>query len=163
MDYETRIFNAASTRALQLSLSWAESTQCLVSIPISLGFIIILSSHLFLGLPEYYFLVGFKALLPSSMTYPSKSSRFNYPILGERYKLWSSSCWGLSPITISSLLCSNIRLSIPNSSLNIRDHVAQPYSTTDNIIVLYSLIFKFLREVKRTKCLECIITWISSL
>ena len=30
------------------------------------------------------------------------------------------------------------------SSLNVRDHVSQPYSTTSNIIVLYILIFKFL-------------------
>ena len=30
-----------------------------------------------------------------------------------------------------------------HSSLNVRDHVSQPYSTTGNIIVLYILIFKF--------------------
>ena len=30
------------------------------------------------------------------------------------------------------------------SSLNVRDHVSQPYSASDNIIVLYILIFKFL-------------------
>ena len=30
------------------------------------------------------------------------------------------------------------------SSLNVRDHASQPYSTTGNIIVLYILIFKFL-------------------
>ena len=33
-----------------------------------------------------------------------------------------------------------------NSSLNVRDHVSQPYSTTGNIIVLYILIFKFLER-----------------
>ena len=48
------------------------------------------------------------------------------------------------------------------SSLNVRDHVSQSYSTTGNIIVLYILIFKFLgrnREDKRG--LDWIITWIS--
>ena len=33
-----------------------------------------------------------------------------------------------------------------HSSLNVRDHVSQPYSTTGNIIVLYVLIFKFLER-----------------
>ena len=32
------------------------------------------------------------------------------------------------------------------SSLNVRDHVSQPYSTTGNIIVLLILIFKFLER-----------------
>ena len=45
----------------------------LVLTPISLRFIVILSSHLRLGLPKYLFLVGvpvkyLKALLPSSMS-----------------------------------------------------------------------------------------------
>ena len=33
-----------------------------------------------------------------------------------------------------------------DSSLNVRDHVPQPYSTTGNIIVLYILIFKLLEK-----------------
>jgi hypothetical protein len=70
MAYGTRRFNAAFTRALQESLSLAESTQFLVLIPISLRFIPILSFHLRLGLPKYLFFVGLlvqilKALLPS--------------------------------------------------------------------------------------------------
>ena len=32
------------------------------------------------------------------------------------------------------------------SSLNVRDHVSQPYRATDNIIVLHTLIFKFLER-----------------
>ena len=68
-------------------------------------------------------------------------------ISGERYKLWSSSLWSLFHSPFSSLLGPNIRLRIlfsntlsQNSSLNVRDHVSQPYSTTGNIIVLYILI-----------------------
>ena len=33
-----------------------------------------------------------------------------------------------------------------DSSLNVRDHVSQPYSTTGNIIVLNILIFRFLER-----------------
>ena len=33
-----------------------------------------------------------------------------------------------------------------HASLNVNDHVSQPYSTTGNIIVLYILIFKFLER-----------------
>ena len=36
------------------------------------------------------------------------------------------------------------------SSLNVCDHVSQSHSTTDNIIILYILIFKFL-ELDKTK------------
>ena len=31
-------------------------------------------------------------------------------------------------------------------SLNVREHVSQPYSKTGNVIVLYILIFKFLER-----------------
>ena len=37
------------------------------------------------------------------------------------------------------------------SSLNVRDHVSQPYSTTGNITVLYILIFKFLERSREDK------------
>ena len=38
-----------------------------------------------------------------------------------------------------------------HSSLNVRDHASQPYSTTDNIIVLYILIFIFLERSREDK------------
>ena len=52
MAYGIRRFNTAFTRALQLSLSWAESTQFPALMPISSESILILSSHLRLGLPK---------------------------------------------------------------------------------------------------------------
>jgi hypothetical protein len=48
----------------------------------------------------------------------------------------------LGPNTLLNTLFSNT-LSL-RSSLNVSDQVSHPYRTTDNIIVLYILIFKFL-------------------
>ena len=54
MAYGTRRFNAASTRTLKQSLSWADSTQLLVLIPISLRSILILSSHHVKAFPKVF-------------------------------------------------------------------------------------------------------------
>ena len=73
-------------------------------------------------------------------------------ILGEQYKSFSSSLCNLlhSPVT-SSLLGPNILLNTMFSntlsflpSRRVNDEVSHPYKTTDKIIVLYILIFKFL-------------------
>ena len=59
----------------------------------------------------------------------------------------------VEPSPLPILLDPNIRLRILfsntlslDSSLNVRDHVSQPHSTTGNTIVLYILIFKFLER-----------------
>ena len=109
--------------------------------------ILILSSHQILGLSKGLFPVGLpvkilKALLPSSIlaTCPAHLNLLDLitlTILSERYKLRSSSLWSLLH-SFSSLLSPNIRLRILfsntlslNSSLNVRDHVSQPYSTNN--------------------------------
>ena len=132
--------------------------QFLVLKSISLRSILILSSHLRLRLPQGIFPVGvpvkiLKELLPSGyMTYPSQFCTLDHPDY-EWYKLWNSSLWSLLHSLFASLLGPNIRLRILfsntlslDSSLNVRDYVSQPYSTTDNIIVLYILTFKFSRD-----------------
>jgi hypothetical protein len=103
-------------------------------------------------------------------TLPNSSSltwSFYVIILGQKYKLWSSSLRSclqshVTPV-ISSLFGPNILLSnlfsntlSPRSSLSVRDQVSHPYRTTAKIIVLHILIFMFLdgRRERRQKLLE---------
>ena len=130
--------------------------------PTSWRSILILSTHLHLGLPSGLFLCGF----PTKNLYAPLSSpiRTTCPAhlilldfitrtkLGEEYTSLSSSLCSLlhSPVT-SSLLGPNILLNTIFlntlsflSSLNISDQASHPYKTTGKIIVLYILIFNFL-------------------
>ena len=97
------------------SLSWAESTQILVLIPIYLIFVLILSSHLHLGIGVPVKILN--ALLPSSIL-ATWTTHFNLldlitlTVLGESYKLWSSSLWNLLHSPFLSLLGPNIYLRI---------------------------------------------------
>ena len=121
-----------------------------------------LSSHLRVGLPKGLFPVGvpvniLKAVLPffhsGYMPCPSQFSRINHSdYIRSTVQTMKFLIVNLLHSPFSSLLDPNIRLRILfsntlslDSSLNVRDHVSQPYSTTGNIIVLHILIF---REVK---------------
>ena len=134
MIYETCKFNAAFTRALQQSLSWAESIQLLVFIPISLRSILMSSSQ-HLGFSKFLFPIGLpiKSLnpfLPSflhSGIWPAHLSLIvlsTLTILDEQYKLWSSLLWSLLHSQFSSLLGPNIRLRILfSNTLSLHQHL----------------------------------------
>ena len=151
---------------IHLSLTWAPLFQSMPLLPTRS--ILILSSHLHLGLPSGLFPPGFptKTLYtplfsPICVTCPDHLillDLITWTILGEEYRSLSSSLCSFlcSPVT-SSLLGTNILLStlFSNtlslcSSLNVINQVLHSYKTMGKIIVVYTLILKFLEvEDKR--------------
>ena len=125
------------SQGLSNNPSWAESTQFPALIPISSMSILIMFSHLRLGLPKGLFPVGLqvkivKAVLPSSIlsTCPAHLNLLDLitlTILCERYKLWSSSLWSLLHSPFASLLGPNIRLRILFSNTHSL-HTWMPYT-----------------------------------
>ena len=159
----TRRLITALTSIRHLSLSWASPIQSIYPHPTSWRSIIILSTHLRLGLPSGLLPSGF----PTKTLYTPLSSPIRATcsahlilqdfitrtILGEVYKSFSSSLCSLLhyPVT-SSLLGPNILLNtiFSNtlsflSSRNVNDQVSHLYKTTGKIIVLYIYILRRVR------------------
>jgi hypothetical protein len=142
--------------SLHWYLSWARPIQFIPPHRISLRSISVLRTHLRLVFLVISFRLAFPAIacMHSSSTHSCYMPCSSHPpwlnrsfILGEEYKLWSSSLCSFlqSPITLS-LFGQNMLLSTLFSNtlslcftLNVRHQVSHPYRTTGKIIVLYIL------------------------
>ena len=150
------------TSAHHLSLSWTRSLLSMSSHPTSWRSILILSSHLCLGLPCHLFPSGFATkTLYTLLLSPIPAACLIHLILlnlitqiifvGE-YRSFSSTLYSFLhyPVT-SSLLGPYIffntlfwnTLSL-HFSLTVSDQVSNPYKTTAKIMVIYFSIFIFL-------------------
>ena len=134
--YGTRKFITAFTSACHLSLSWASSNQSIPPHPTSWRSILILSSHLRLGLPSGIFPSGFptktlyrpllsliRATCPSHLILLDFITR---TILGEEYRSISSSfCSFLHSLITSFLLGPNMLLNILfSNTLSLRSYLS---------------------------------------
>jgi len=108
--YGNQMFITVYTRTRHWSLSWARWIQSTPSHPISPRSILILSSHIRLGIPSGLFVSGF----PTKIFYPFQKSSIRAAFLahlilldfiiviipGKAYKLWrSSQCNLIHPTT----------------------------------------------------------------
>jgi len=149
---ETRRFITAFTSARHLSLSWARSIQSVPSHPTSWRSILILSSHLRLGLPSGLFPSGFPTktlhtplLSPIRATWPAHLILLDLitrTMLGKEYRSLSSSlCSFLHSLVTLSLLGPNILL--------------KPYSHTPSAYVRPSIwATKFHTHTQRTSAMN---------
>ena len=153
--YGTWRFIPAFTSARHLSLSWASSMQSIPPHPTSWRSILMLSSHLRLGLPSGLFPSGFPTkTLYRPLLSPTRATCLAHLILvylisrtifGGQYKSLSFSlCSFLHYPVTSSLLGANIFLKTLfsnslslRSSHNVNDQVSHPYKTTGKISSLY--------------------------
>jgi hypothetical protein len=120
--------------------------------PILSNVLFFLVVSFFLAFPPISYMNSSSPIRATCPTQPTLLDFIFLIMFSEVYKLWSSILCSFlqSPVT-SYLFGPNIFLSTLFSntlslcfSLNVRDQVSHPYSTTAKIIVLYILIFMFL-------------------
>ena len=171
------MFITEFTSARHLSLSSASSIQSIPPHPTSWISILILSSHLCLGIPSGLLPSGFPnktlftpLLSPILATWAAHLTLLDFitrTILGEEYRSLSSSlCTFLYSLVTSSHLGSNILLNTLfsntislRSSLNVRDHVSHPYKTTGKIILFTSSSAEVKEIVEIYLCSPSVPAW----
>ena len=155
----TRRFITALTSVRQLSLSWASPIQSIYPHPTSWRSVLILSTHLCLGLPSGLFPSGFPTkTLYTSLTSPIRATCpphlilldfITRTIMGEQYRSLSSSLCSLlhSPVT-SSLKGPNILLNTMFSNTlnflstcNVSDQVYE--NKNIKLLQMFRLLWSF--------------------
>ena len=154
-------FITALTSLCHPSLSWASPIQSIYPHPTSWRSILILFTHLRLGLPSGLF----PSCFPTKTLYTPLSSRIRATCpahlilldfitrttLYQEYRSWSSSLGSFlhSPVTSSQLDPNFLLKTLFSNTLSLRsffivnDHVSHPHKTTGKIIDLYIWIFIF--------------------
>ena len=154
------MFITTFTSADHLSLSWAIPIQSIPPHPTSWRSILILSSHLNLGLYSSSFptkILHMPLFYPIHATCPTHQILLYFitqKLFGEEYRsLSSSSCSFLHFPVTSSLLGPNILLNTLfsntlslRSSLNVSDQVSHPYKTTGQNYSSIYLVLKYTVE-----------------
>ena len=165
----TRRFTTALTSVRHLSLSWANPITSIYPHPTSWRSILILSTHLRLGLPSDLFPSGFPAkILYTPLSSPIRATCpahlilldvITRTILCEEYRSFSSSLCNLlhSPV-ISPRLGPNILFNTMFSntfgflsSRNVSDQVSHPYKTTWKLYFYISWSLNFWVATRKTK------------
>ena len=154
------MFITTFTSARNLSLSWASSIHSINPNHTSCRPILILSSHLRLGSPVASFpqvsppKPSIQLPTPPYAPHDPPTSLFlflspelywvrNIDHQAPHYVVFSTSCHFVSLRSKYSPQHIILKHPKPTFLLQISDHVLHPYNTTDRIILLYFLIFKF--------------------
>jgi hypothetical protein len=136
-----------------LSLSWARPIPSTPPHPISPRSILIIFSHLHLGLPSGLHPSDFHTNNLYAFLFSLIHATCPANLILNLIIIW----WKVQIIKLtSSLISPNILHRTPFSntlspSVNIRDQVLQPYRTTGKTIVLYIVIFTFLAADEKTE------------
>ena len=166
--YGSQRFIPAFASLHHLSPFWARPIQSMTFKPTSWSFMLILSSHLHLGLPSGLIASGFptKTLMAPAVSHTCHMSCSSHSWLDDLNNiLWVQVIKLHSPVALAvvgpNIFLSTLSLNTLSlySYINVRDQVLHPYQTTGKITVLcilISVLFFDGKAADKTFCTESI-------